>query len=69
MVPYMLVINSKYCFCYVVGTTHSILAHFLDSPIKSIRLDDVGDIKSKAFYECCKVFEIDIEHLVSHVHT
>ena len=44
-------------------------AHFLDYPIKKIRLDNAGEFISKAFDDYCMSVGIEVEHLIAHVHT
>ena len=44
-------------------------AHFLYYPIKKIRLENVGEFISKAFDDYCMSVEIEVEHLIAHVHT
>lgn len=46
-----------------------IRAHFLDYPVKKIRLDNDAEFSSQAFNEYCMSIGIDIEHPVAHVHT
>ena len=42
---------------------------FLDYPIKTIRLDNVGEFTSQTLNDYCMSIGINIEHLVTHVHT
>ena len=44
-------------------------AHFLDYPIKKIRLDNAGEFISKAFDDYCMSVGIEVEHPIAHVHT
>ena len=44
-------------------------AHFLDYPIKKIRLDNAGEFTSKAFDDYCMSVGIEVEHPIAHVHT
>ena len=44
-------------------------AQFLDYPIKSIRLDNVGEFTSQTFTDYCMSVGINFEHLVAHTHT
>ena len=44
-------------------------AQFLDYPIKSIRLDNVGEFTSQTFTHYCMSVGINIEHPVAHTHT
>ena len=45
------------------------MAHFPDYPIKSIRLDNVGEFSSQLFDDFCLSLRIVVEHTVPHVHT
>ena len=44
-------------------------AHFLDYPIKKIRLDNAGEFISKAFDDYCMSVGIEVEHSIAHVYT
>ena len=44
-------------------------AHFLDYPIKKIRLDNAGEFTSQTFNEYCMSIGIEVEHPVACVHT
>ena len=44
-------------------------AHFLDYPIKKIRLDNAGEFISKGFYDYCMSVGIEVEHSIAHVYT
>ena len=44
-------------------------AQFPDYPIKSIRLDNVGEFTSQTFIDYCMAVKINIEHPVAHTHT
>lgn len=44
-------------------------AHFPDHPIKIIHLDNTSEFTFKVFDDYYTLMEIDVEHLVSHVHT
>ena len=44
-------------------------AQFPDYAIKKVRLDNAGEFTSQTFNDYCVSMGIDIEHLVSHVHT
>ena len=41
----------------------------MDYTIKTIRLDNVGEFTSQAFNDYYMSIEVDVEHLVVHVHT
>jgi len=43
--------------------------HLLDYPIKKICFDNTGEFTSHAFHEYCISIGIEVEHLVTHVHT
>jgi len=66
MVTYLFIINSK---SYFTKLLKHLRAYFLDYPIKKIFLDNVGEFTSHAFHEYCISIEIEVEHLVVHVHT
>ena len=44
-------------------------AQFPDYPIKTIRLDNVGEFTSQTLNDYCMSIEINVEHPVAHVHT
>ncbi|KAJ9546897.1 hypothetical protein OSB04_019440 [Centaurea solstitialis] len=44
-------------------------AHFLDYPIKAIRLDNAGEFTSQIFNDYCMSIGIKVEHPVAHIHT
>ena len=44
-------------------------AQFPDHPIKTIRLDNVGEFSSQTFLDYCKSIGIDVQHPVAHVHS
>ena len=44
-------------------------AQFLDYPIKTIRLNNVGEYASQTFTDNCMLIGINVEHLVAHIHT
>ena len=44
-------------------------AQFPDYPIKTIRLDNVGEFTSQTINDYCMSIGINIEHHVAHVHT
>ena len=68
---------SHMCFLFTRNTAFSKLlaqviklrAHHLDYPIKSIRLDNTREFTSKTFDDYCMSVEVEVEHLVPHVHT
>jgi len=44
-------------------------ARHLDYPIKSLRMDNIGEFTLKTFDDYSMSFGIEVEHLVLHVHT
>ena len=44
-------------------------AQFPDHPIKTIRLDNVGEFSSQAFLDYCMSIRIDVQFSIVHVHT
>ena len=44
-------------------------AQFPDCPIKTIRVDNVGEFTSQTFTDYCMLVGINIEHHVAHIHT
>ena len=44
-------------------------AHFTKHNIKSIKMDNAGEFTSKSFDEYCTSLGIEVEYLISHVHT
>ena len=44
-------------------------AHFLDYPIKAIRLDNAGEFTSQILNDYCMSIGIKVEHRVARVHT
>ena len=56
-------------FAKLLAQLIKLRAHFLDYPIKKIRLDNAGEFTSHAFNEYCMSIGIEVEHLVAHVHT
>ena len=42
---------------------------FHDHPIKTIRLDNVGEFSSQAFLDYCMSIGIDVQYSIAHVHT
>ena len=56
-------------FAKLLGQIIRLRAQFPDYAIKKIRLDNAGEFTSHAFNDYCVSIEINIEHLVAHVHT
>ena len=46
-----------------------LIAQFPDHPIKTIRLDNVGEFSSQTFLDYCMSIGIDVQHPVAHVHS
>ena len=44
-------------------------AYFPDNVVKTIYLDNASKFMSQAFNDYCMVVKINVEHLVTHVHT
>ena len=44
-------------------------AHFPDHPIKTIRLDNVGEFSSTTFHDYCMSLGIEVQYHVAHTHT
>ena len=44
-------------------------AHFPDHPIKTICLDNAGELSSQAFLDYCMSIGIDVKYSIAHVHT
>ena len=56
-------------FARLLAQIIKLRAHFSDYPIKTIRLDNVGEITSQTFNNFCMSIRIKVEHSVAHVHT
>ena len=56
-------------FSRLVSQIIKLRAHFLDQPIKSIRLDNAAEFTSQVFDDYCLFVGIDIKHHIPHVHT
>jgi len=59
----------NHAFARLLAQLIRIRAHFLDYPIKKIRLDNAVEFISQSFNEYCMSIGIDIEHPVAYVHT
>ena len=57
------------CYLPALAQIIRLQAHFLDYPIKKIRLDNAGQFISKAFDDYCMSVGIEVEHPIAHVHT
>lgn len=70
MITCVLIINSQYGFCEIVGSNNNMLrSQFLEYAIKTICFDNVGVFISQSFNNYCISIGIKIEHPVAHVHT
>ena len=56
-------------FARLLAQMTKLRAQFLDYPIKTIRLDNVGEFTSQTLNDYCMSIGINIEHHVAHVHT
>ncbi|KAM1962899.1 hypothetical protein ACFX16_023138 [Malus domestica] len=56
-------------FARLLAQIIKLRAQFPDHPIKSIRLDNVGEFMSQTFDDYYMALGIDVEHPVPHVHT
>ncbi|XP_056694866.1 uncharacterized protein [Spinacia oleracea] len=56
-------------FARLLAQLIKLRAHFPDTPIKSIRLDNAGEFTSQSFNDYFMSIGINIEHPVAHVHT
>ena len=56
-------------FARLLAQIIKLRAHFSDSPIKTIRLDNAGEFTSQTFNNFCMSIGINVEHSVTHVHT
>ena len=69
MVTCLLVIYTYVIFVRLLAQIIKFQAHFLEYPIKSIRINNAGEFSSKSFDAYCVSLGIEVEHLVPHVHT
>ena len=56
-------------FARLLAQIIKLQAHFPDHPIKTIRLDKVGEFSSKAFHDYCMSLGIEIQYPIAHTHT
>ena len=56
-------------FARLLAQIIKLRAHFSDSAIKTIRLDNAGEFTSQTFNNFCMSIGINVEHSVAHVHT
>ena len=61
--------SHNFVFAKLLAQLIRLRAQFPDYPIRSIRLDNVGEFTSKAFNDYCLAVGIDVEHPVPHIHT
>ena len=61
--------TSNTAFVKLLAQIIKLRAHHPDYPIKTIRLDNVGDFMSQTFDDYCMSVEIVVEHPVPYVHT
>ncbi|GKA30526.1 uncharacterized protein Tco_0716831 [Tanacetum coccineum] len=61
--------NRNMAFARLLAQLIRLRAHFLDFPIKTIRLDNAGEFTSQTFNDYCMSIGISVEHSVAHVHT
>src|SRR3954468_12328392 len=61
--------TSNHAFAKLVAQIIKLRENFLDSRIKSIRMDNAGEFTSKSFDDYCLALGIQVEHSVPHVHT
>jgi hypothetical protein len=59
----------NHAFSKLITQIIRLKASFLDNRIQSIRMDNAGKFRSKAFDDYCLAMGIKVEHLVPHVHT
>jgi hypothetical protein len=56
-------------FARMLAQIIKLRAQFPDNPIKTIRLDNIGEFTSNSFNEYCMSTRISVEHPVAQVHT
>jgi len=59
----------NHAFSKLIAQIIRLKASFPDNHIQSIRMDNAGEFKSKAFDDYCLAMGIKVEHSVPHVHT
>ena len=59
----------NHAFSKLIAQVIRLRASFPDSRIQSIRMDNAGEFRSKAFDDYCLAMGIKVEHSVPHVHT
>ena len=56
-------------FARLLAQMIKLRTHFLDTPIKTIHLDNAGEFSSQAFDDYCMSIGINVEHPVAYVQT
>ena len=56
-------------FARLLAQVMKLRAHFLDYPIKTIRLDNASEFAFITITDYCKSVGINVEHSVAHTHT
>ena len=59
----------NHAFSKLIAQIIRLKASSPDNHIQSIRMDNVGEFRSKAFDDYCLALDIKVEHSVPHVHT
>jgi transposase InsO family protein len=59
----------NHAFSKLIAQIIRLKASFPDNRIQSIRMDNAGEFRSKAFDDYCLAMGIKVEHSVPHVHT
>jgi hypothetical protein len=59
----------NHAFSKLIAQIIRLKASFPDNRIQSIRMDNAGEFRSKAFDDYCLAIGIKVEHSVPHVHT
>ncbi|KAG7594482.1 Integrase catalytic core [Arabidopsis thaliana x Arabidopsis arenosa] len=64
-----LLFSRNHAFARLLAQIIRLRAHFLDFPLKTLRLDNAGEFTSQAFNDYCMSMGVSVEHPVAHVHT
>jgi hypothetical protein len=59
----------NHAFSKLIAQVIRLKTSFPDSRVQSIRMDNAGEFRSKAFDDYCLAMGIKVEHSVPHVHT
>jgi hypothetical protein len=59
----------SHTFARFIAQIIKLRVHYLDNPIKYIRMDDAAEFSSKAFYDYCMALGINVKHSIPYVHT